>query len=531
MVTFIAVLLFLLAISILVIFHEFGHFITAKLFGMRAEKFYLFMNPGLSLFRMKKFNGKWHFKFLSPNTKRSVRTKKDEEGNAIFEDTELSWFDRVVMKKQPERKEVEELIPLEELEDDDWSKYPEITEYGIGWLPFGGFVKIAGMIDESIDKQQLKQAPNSWEFRAKPAWQRFIVITAGVIMNLIIGIVIFSFSHLIFTKHYTPIENIKEGIYAYPYANYLGFENGDLITAIDGKKVERAEDVCMNGKLSYEFILSKEVTVLRNGVLKNIEIPDTLLSFYKTGNPIIGFDIYPVVVDTVLPFYRVKKEGQKHIDTIISSAYISGLKAKAEILYINGEKIYNFGHFKETLLFNKEKDIQLIAKQNNRIDTLTVFVGSDGKIGISQKYPDYEQKNYTFLSSIKFGNKDAIGSMMANIKGFGKIASGQMSARESLSGPLGILLIFKDGVKDDLTIIWEFFWKLTAIFSMALAFMNILPIPALDGGHALFILIEIIIRRPLPEKFLIYIQYLGMLLLLALMVFATWNDIMKIFMK
>ena len=517
MVTLIAVLLFILAISILVLFHEFGHFITAKLFGMRAEKFYLFMNPGLALFRMKKFNGKWHFAFFTSNTKRPTRTKKDADGNVIFEDEELSWFSRVVVKKQPERKEVNELVPLEELADDDWSKYPETTEYGLGWLPLGGFVKIAGMIDESLDKESMKQKAQSWEFRAKPAWQRFIVITAGVIMNLIIGVVIFSSAHLIFTKQYTPIENVTNGIYAYDYAYLLGFKNGDIITAIDGKKVERMEDVAgNNGFLSIKTLLAKEITVSRNGVEKTIEIPDTLFSYYKKGNPFLNFYNIPPIIDSVVPE---------------SGAGIAGLQKKSEILSIAGEKIYSYGHFHEFLKQHKNTDLQFVVKLNSKIDTLIIPIDTLGRTWTLPLLPIYQKADYTLKTSIKYGYTDAVGSMYANIKGMGKIATGQMSARESLSGPLGILLVFKEGINKDLSINWSFFWKLTAIFSMALAFMNILPIPALDGGHALFILIEIIIRRPLPEKFLIYLQYIGMLLLLALMVFATWNDIMRIFPK
>src|SRR5574344_1147177 len=242
----IAILLFILAISILVLFHEFGHFITAKIFGMRAEKFYLFMNPGFCLMRMKRINGKFKIKFFTKNPKRAQRNVFDENGDPLLED---------------KGKIITEDIPIEELPNDDGCKYPENTEYGIGWLPIGGFVKIVGMVDESLDTKNLKKDPEPWEYRAKPAWQRFIVITAGVIMNLIIGVVIFSFTHLIFTKKYVPISNVTEGIYAYPYGQYVGFQNGDIIIKLNDEKVERKEDIVNNGVITTNLVFAKTATV------------------------------------------------------------------------------------------------------------------------------------------------------------------------------------------------------------------------------------------------------------------------------
>ncbi|MDR2836294.1 MAG: RIP metalloprotease RseP [Bacteroidales bacterium] len=503
MITFVAVLLFIIAISILVIFHEFGHFITAKFFGMRAEKFYLFFNPKFSIIRMKKFNGKIHFKFFSANTAVPLRQVVDSEGDVILDE-----------KGKPKL----EAVPTEELTDDDWSKYPNNTEYGIGWIPFGGFVKIAGMIDESMDIQSMKKEPEKWEFRAKPAWQRFIVITAGVVMNVIIGVAIFSFSHLIFAKQYIPIENVKEGIYAYPYAQYLGFQTGDMIVQIDDTKIERKEDiVANNGFLSTKIILAKKVIVSRNGIEKEINIPDTLFSYYRKGNLFIGFDNVELNIDSVMPE---------------SNAQIAGITKSTKIISVNDEKIFTYGQFKEILNYNKATDLQFVVKKGENIDTLTVRTDSLGKIGFILHFPKYEMRDYNVLSSIKFGWVDAFEAMMSNIKGFGKIFSGQLKASESLSGPLGILLIFKQGIgyiDGNLTIIWEFFWKLTAIFSMALAFMNILPLPALDGGYALFILIEAITRRKFSDKFMTVANYIGLFLLIALMIYATGNDIMRIF--
>lgn len=514
----IAILLFILAISILVLFHEFGHFITAKIFGMRAEKFYLFMNPGFCLMRMKRINGKFKIKFFTKNTKRAQRNVFDENGDPLLDD---------------KGKIITEDIPIEELPNDDWCKYPENTEYGIGWLPIGGFVKIVGMVDESLDTKNLKKDPEPWEYRAKPAWQRFIVITAGVIMNLIIGVMIFSFTHLIFTKKYVPISNVTEGIYAYPYGQYVGFQNGDIIIKLNDEKVERKEDIVNNGIITTNLVFAKTATVLRDGKEKVIEIPDTLFNVYKNNVPFIGFDNIPLKILDVLPYTLAKSPNNNSVfDTIRTGAYLAGLDSNTTILAVQNEEIVNFGQFKEILYFNKGKNIPFIIKKNNVIDTVEVSVDTLGRIGILSKTPDYELADYNILSSIKFGWKDAIESMNANIKGFGKIFSGQMSASESLSGPLGILLIFKKGIIENdgnIMVVWSFFWKLTAIFSMALAFMNIIPIPALDGGHALFVLIEAITRKKLSDKFLIYSQYVGLALLLILMIYATGNDILKIF--
>lgn len=520
MTTIIAILLFILAISILVLFHEFGHFITAKMFGMRAEKFFLFMNPGFCLMKMKKVNGKWKIKFFAKNTKKTERNVFDENGDPLLDE---------------KGKAVTEEIPVEELPVNDWNKYPENTEYGLGWLPIGGFVKIVGMVDESMDTKNLKKEPEAWEYRAKPAWQRFIVITAGVIMNLIIGVLIFSFTHFIFTKKYIPLANIQEGIYAYPYGRYVGFETGDIIIKLNDEKIERKEDIVNNGVLTTNIIFAKTATVLRNGTEKEIIIPDTLFSVYTNNIPFIGFDNIPLKIVDVLPYTLKNNAGsckKASYDTIWTSAYKAGIDSNTNILSINNEKIYTFGQFKEILYYNKGTNIQCIVNKNNKIDSISIPIDTMGYIGIYAKTPNYEPKDYSILSSIKFGWKDAIESMYANIKGFGKIFSGQISAKESLSGPLGILLIFKKGILEtdgNIVMAWNFFWKLTAIFSMALAFMNIIPIPALDGGHALFVLIEAITRRKLPDKFLIYSQYVGLALLLLLMLYATGNDILKIF--
>ena len=250
----------ILALSLLVVIHEFGHYIAARIFGIRVTKFFVFFDP---------------------------------------------WFKI-------------------------WSKKIGDTEFGIGWLPLGGYVKIAGMIDESLDTKQLKEEPKDWEFRSKPAWQRLIVMLSGVVMNVIAAVLILTMTHLVFTKSYLPVDNIEQGIYAYPYARYLGFETGDKVVAIDGKPTIRYEDV-----FSTKLFFAKIITVNRDGENLDLEMTDTLYSFLKNGGDFISLDNFPFTVDSLV-------EGM--------AAEISGLKSGAKILAIDNQSVPSFGKLKEILI-------------------------------------------------------------------------------------------------------------------------------------------------------------------------------------
>ncbi|MDD2386006.1 MAG: RIP metalloprotease RseP [Bacteroidales bacterium] len=423
----------ILALSLLVVIHEFGHYIAARIFGIRVTKFFVFFDP---------------------------------------------WFKI-------------------------WSKKIGDTEFGIGWLPLGGYVKIAGMIDESLDTKQLKEEPKDWEFRSKPAWQRLIVMLSGVVMNVIAAVLILTMTHLVFTKSYLPVDNIEQGIYAYPYARYLGFETGDKVVAIDGKPTIRYEDV-----FSTKLFFAKIITVNRDGENLDLEMTDTLYSFLKNGGDFISLDNFPFTVDSLV-------EGM--------AAEISGLKSGAKILAIDNQSVPSFGKLKEILMLNKGKDLSFFVDANLSIDTVMIKVDSLGRIGIYPSFPSYESKKYNFMSAMKYGWADAFESLHANIKGFGLIFSGKEKAKDSLQGPIGIAKVY-GGVWN-----WSKFWKLTGIISMILAFVNILPIPALDGGHALFLAIEAITRKKVSDKFMETVQVIGMLILLALMVFVIGNDIINLF--
>lgn len=424
----------ILGLSILVVLHEFGHFIAAKAFGIRVEKFYMFFDAwGFKLFKYKKGD----------------------------------------------------------------------TEYGIGWLPLGGYVKIAGMIDESMDKEQMKKPPEPWEFRSKPAWQRLIVMIAGVTVNAILGVIIFAFS-LYHYEEYLPNKELqKDGIYAYQLAKDIGFKSGDKIYAINGKEVIRFKEI-----LSTKTILGSTVTVKRNNSLIDINIPGNFYKNFKKSNKLF---IEPLN----FPFY---------IDSVIANfpAAKSGLIKGDKIIKVNNNDISSWGEFTETISSNRGKNIMLNVLRNYDTLNIKLKVDTSGVIGISRSPIPYKPINYSFAQAFKFGYIDAYNLLAANIKGFGKIINGEEKASESIQGPIGIATIYGG------TWQWHRFWFITGLLSLILAFMNILPIPALDGGHVVFLIIEAVTRKKIPDKFMEYAQIVGMVILLLLMVFAFGNDIFRL---
>jgi regulator of sigma E protease len=424
----------ILGLSILVVLHELGHFLAARAFGIKVEKFYLFFDAwGVKLFSFKKGD----------------------------------------------------------------------TEYGIGWLPLGGYVKISGMVDESMDKEAMKQPPQPWEFRSKPAWQRLIVMVAGVTMNAILGVAIFSFSLFHYAKKYLPNEEIKEGIYAYELARYVGLETGDKVIAINGKSFERFEDL-----LSTRVMFGATLTVDRNGRKVDVQIPDSLYrTITRAGRgKFIGPDNVAVVVDSVPKGTNADK---------------AGLRAGDKIIAINGMPA-SFGQLREENIKNINNKVELTINRDDQTIILPVQVDSNGILGFSHHNP-YKGKDYTLGKAICFGASDANEALVGTVKGLGKVFSGQEKASESIQGPIGIARIY-GGIWD-----WARFWSITGLLSMVLAFMNILPIPALDGGHVIFLIIEAVTRKKFSDSFMEKAQIVGMVLLLCLMVFAFGNDIRKLF--
>ncbi|HTQ28475.1 MAG TPA: RIP metalloprotease RseP, partial [Puia sp.] len=433
----IKILQFILSISILVVLHELGHFLTARWFKCRVEKFYLFFNPWFSLFKKK-----------------------------IGE-----------------------------------------TEYGLGWIPFGGYVKIAGMIDESMDKEQMKQPAQPWEFRSKPAWQRLIIMLGGVTVNVLLAFVIFIMIMWVWGERYIPASNLKYGVYADSLARKIGVQDGDKIVAVAGKPVEKL------GTVGSRIIMeqAKSITIDRNGQQMDIAIPPGFIN-QLNKNRLGGFTYIriPMIVDSVLPTAKIQEGSVQKGDTLI------GFNGRT--VHFNTD-IYNAPVF-DSLEKLKGTPISMIFLRNGHDTIATRVVLSDkGDIGIRYQSVDQvlgsKQIRYSLPEAVPAGIKKSIQTLTDYIHNLGLLfTSKEVKVQDSLGGVVTMANIFP-GVWD-----WQSFWQLTAVFSILLAFMNILPIPALDGGHALFTLAEMITGRKPSDKFMEYAQMVGMVLLLGLMAYA-----------
>ena len=426
----------LLGLSILVLLHEWGHFVTARAFKIRVEKFYVFFDAwGKKIFSFKKGD----------------------------------------------------------------------TEYGIGWLPLGGYVKITGMVDESLDTAQLKNVPEPYEFRSKPAWQRLIVMLGGVTVNAILGVIIFAGILMYWGEKFIPNSELKHGIVASALAQEVGLQTGDKLVSINGEAVIKFDDI-----MSSKVLLGSDVaiTVDRNGAPVNVVLPNDftkrLLNSDKSGFvlPRMAFKVGEVMPN--MP------------------AAEAGLMIGDEITAINGEAVSFFDELQSSLQTLKGQTIQMDVLRAGKPASLNVSVSEAGTIGF---YPELEVmetsfKKYGFFESIPAGATLAWNVISDNIKGFGKVFSGDIPVEKSLGGPIAIAKKMYGGVWD-----WYRFWMTTGLLSMILAFMNLLPIPALDGGHVVFLLIEMAIGKPVSEKVMLAAQYVGMILVISLMVFAFGNDI------
>ena len=435
----------LMSLSILVVLHELGHFIPAKLFKTRVEKFYLFFDPWFSLVK-KKIGG---------------------------------------------------------------------TEYGVGWLPLGGYVKISGMIDESMDKEQMKKPAESWEFRAKPAWQRLIIMLGGVTVNLFLGIFIYSMTLYTYGDKYLPNENIKDGIWCTDdLATEIGFKNGDKVISADGVLVERYSDILE------KVITSKVISVMRGEEEVELRMPiDLIDKFLNNETKLILYPRIPIIVS------RVEKG---------SNAEAGGLQKKDIIKSVNGTSLSYFDEFKKVLNSHHSETIEVTVDRGGKEATLSILVSEEGVLGFApailnitqlEKLEVYKLSSlkYGFFSALPAGYNKAIKKLGSYISQFKMILSPSTGAYKGMGGFGAIGSMFPA------TWNWEIFWNLTAFLSLMLAFMNILPIPALDGGHVVFLLYEIIVGKPAPEKVMEYAQVVGMILLLSLLVFANGNDISKLF--
>lgn len=434
----------MLSLSILVIIHEGGHFLFARLFKIRVEKFCLFFDPWFTLFKFKPKNSE--------------------------------------------------------------------TTYGVGWLPLGGYVKIAGMIDESMDTDQMKQPEQPWEFRSKPAWQRLLVMIAGVLFNFLLALFIYSMVLFAWGDSYIPLKKMSYGMEFSEQAKQIGFRDRDILLSADGKEFDR-----FGIDMIRTIIGAREVTVIRDGKQKQVYIPDglSLLDIAKEDPPFI--DLYiPSVVDSVVAGKPGALAGLQKGDSLVTMnnmplASWSALSAKLDSL-------------KEMAKVHKEKDfsnVQLVVARAGALDTLSLKLDSAFRVGATAKIPDYKPEvlTYGFYASFPAGINHGIHVLRGYVDDMKYVFTKE--GANSLGGFGTIGSIFPK-VWD-----WHRFWEMTAFLSIILAFMNILPIPALDGGHVLFLLYEIVARRKPSEKFMERAQIIGMSFLILLLIWANFNDVLR----
>ena len=482
----------ILSLAILVLLHEFGHFLFARLFNVRVDKFYMFFNPKFSLLRAKKIAGKWNFKFFAPNVPANERMKLDENGNPMMNG----------------KHNVMEPVPVDELPMDDWRRSPENTEWGIGWLPLGGYCKISGMIDESMDKTQMAQPPQPWEFRSRPVLQRLPIIIGGVLVNFLLALIIYSAVLYVWGKEYIPNENAKYGLSFSKTMTDIGFRNGDKVLKVDGAApVTYAE---IGKKIIYDN--AKTVTVQRGESVFDIAVPAGLEKKIIKSEKMPVDILYPFVVESV---------AEK------SPAAAAKLQSGDSIVGINGKPMSMFQDIAKELDTNKGKKITVDFVRKGGTQSTELQLNEKGKLGVGLRSPlnyfQTKKETFGFLASIPAGIKMGIDTLSEYVKGFKLVFSKEGASQLGGFGTIGKLF---PPVWD-----WQSFWMMTAFLSVILAFMNFLPIPGLDGGYVVFLLYELITGRKPSEKFMENAVMVGFFLLMALLLYANGNDIFKAFFK
>lgn len=430
----------ILSLSILVISHEFGHFLAARVFKTRVEKFYLFFDPWFSLFKFKKGD----------------------------------------------------------------------TEYGVGWLPLGGYVKISGMIDESMDKEQMKQPAQPWEFRAKPAWQRLIIMLGGVTVNIILAVLIYIMIAGVFGEKYLPNSEARFGIAVDSLGYELGLRGGDKVLTVNNKPVEDF------GSIVPSIILeeAKTVEVERNGIKTEVRVPAGMIKkIINSEKANIVTPRIPMIVDSI-------PSNSPNIN--------AGFKKNDKIIGVNDSLFGFHDQFKAMAKMNAGKKVDLKVLRGNDTVSLPVSINDKGEVGIFiqadyTKWFNIASHHYNFFQAIPHGFKMTGKKVKEYWQQLGLIFNKDVRGYENVGGfvTMGKIMPYPWD--------WEAFWKLTAFLSIMLAILNILPIPALDGGHVLFLLVEVVSGRKPSEKFLEYAQIVGMVILFALLIFANGNDIVKLF--
>lgn len=450
-----------LSLAILVTLHEFGHFIPARLFKTRIERFYLFFNPFFSVFRRKKVNGV----------------------------TKTAWF----TKESPK----------------EWKEDEESTEWGFGWLPLGGYVKIAGMIDESMDTEQMKQPAQDWEFRSKKVWQRLIIMIGGVTVNLVLGFGIYI--GVVFTWGQMELKpvNLAHGLSVHPYLEKHHLNSGDKVLTLEGKEVLNLDEL----NKGIMFRGARKMTVLHpNGTTEKIQLPkDIDKTLFQVG---------------ALPAFGLRSSAHSVGEVMKNSpANKAGLKKNDIILAVGNQPVNYFDDLSKGLYEHKGKRTQLTVLRGKDTLSLNAKVKSDGTIGFQTSgkilidSAAIQTRHYGFGKSISIGMTYGKNTLSDYISQFKFVFT--KKGATSIGGFAAIGNMFPP-IWD-----WESFWLSTALLSIILAFMNILPIPALDGGHVVFLLYEMITGKEAPQKVLEYAQMVGIVLLLTLMVYANGNDLIR----
>ena len=427
-----------LSLSILIVLHEFGHFLPARAFKTRVEKFYLFFDPYFALFKKK-----------------------------IGE-----------------------------------------TEWGIGWLPLGGYVKISGMIDESMDKEQMEGPPQPWEFRSKPAWQRLIIMLGGVTVNFILGFFIYGIVLFNWGEDVLPTENVKYGMYADSFAMEMGFRTGDELVSIDNKPVENFNAL----RLEIFKNESKNAQVIRDGESITFDIPENLTGKLASYKGAFVVPRIPFVIDELMPDYPVATSELKEGDWLI------GINDLATLYY---------DEFATEIKQYRGEEVTIVALRGLDTVTSVMKLGEEGIIGAVPQSADnfltVEHRDYSFAEAMPAGTRRSIEFLSLQINAFGQMFTGKVKASESLGGFGSIAKMFST------TWDWQRFWRMTAILSLILAFMNLLPIPALDGGHVMFLLYEMITGRKPSDKFLEYATIAGFVVIVGLVIYANGLDVLRWF--
>ena len=473
MIVLVKIVQVIFALSLLVLVHEFGHFLFAKIFKIRVEKFYMFFNPQFSIMRVKKFKGKLHFKFFSKNVPQAEP------------DADLSLLD-----------------------DNDWNKYPDNTEYGIGWVPLGGYCAIGGMIDETKKADQLSKEPQPWEFRTKPAWQRFLVMFGGVFFNFILAIVLYAAILHNWGEQYIKNEDATYGVAVNDLAYEIGFRNGDRILSFDNVPVDDFS------QLQVDMIRSKATTaqVVRGDDTITVKIDPVYLPAMLNSAGMFSL-AFPFVVDSLAA------------DSPNAS---SGLRYDDKFVGINGEDMFLVQDIQKELARHSEDSVVASVNRDGEVFEVPLAVDTAGHIGVLlendlAKFFHITEHTYSFLQAIPAGIAKAWDYIGNYIKELGLIFSPKTEAYKSVGSFIAIGRVFP-GTWD-----WYRVWSLTAMLSIMLAVLNLIPIPGLDGGHILFLLIEMITGRKLSNKAMEVAQTIGMIFLLALMVLAFGNDIRSLF--